>query len=79
MGIFSSWSVANVTTVTFNYILVAVFLFPMKVGVSPSFHCIGVGGGGGGGGGGGRGGGEGGGRACMFMKKRGMKKEMVGS
>ena len=33
--IFSSWGVANVITVTFNYI---VFLFPLNVGVSPSFH-----------------------------------------
>ena len=32
---------ANVTTVTFNYILVAVFLFPLNVGVSPCFHCTG--------------------------------------
>ena len=32
-------SVANVTTVTFNYILVIVFLFPLNVGVSPCFHC----------------------------------------
>ena len=31
--------VANVTTVTFNYILVAVFLFPLIVGVSPCFQC----------------------------------------
>ena len=38
-GIFSSWGVANVTNVvTFNYILVTVFLFPMNVGVSPYFH-----------------------------------------
>ena len=31
----------NVTTVTFNYILVIVivFLFPLNVGVSPCFHC----------------------------------------
>ena len=27
LGIFSSWGVANVTTVTFKYILVIVFLF----------------------------------------------------
>ena len=40
---FYSWSVANVTTVTFNYILVAVFLFPLNVGVSPCFHCTGEG------------------------------------
>ena len=39
LGIFSSWGVANVTTVTFNYILVIVFLFPLNVGVSPCFHC----------------------------------------
>ena len=38
--IFSSWGVANVTNVvTFNYILVTVFLFRMNVGVSPYFHC----------------------------------------
>ena len=29
---------ANVTAVTFNYILVIVFLFPLNVGVSPCFH-----------------------------------------
>ena len=34
---FSSWGVANVSTVTFNYILVIVFLFPLNV--SPCFHC----------------------------------------
>ena len=39
LDIFSSWGVANVTTVTFNYILVIVFLFPLNVGVSPCFHC----------------------------------------
>ena len=39
LGIFSSWDVSNVTTVTFNYILVIVFLFPLNVGVSPCFHC----------------------------------------
>ena len=39
LGIFSSWGVANVTTVTFSYILVIVFLFPLNVGVSPCFHC----------------------------------------
>ena len=39
LGVFSSWVVANVTTVTFNYILVIVFLFPLNVGVSPCFHC----------------------------------------
>ena len=39
-GIFSSWGVANVTNVvTFNYILVTVFLFRINVGVSPYFHC----------------------------------------
>ena len=30
---------ANVTTVTSNYILVIVFPFPLNVGVSPCFHC----------------------------------------
>ena len=31
---------ANVTIVTFNYILVIEFLFPLNVGVvSPCFHC----------------------------------------
>ena len=39
LGIFSNCGVANVTTVTFNYILVIVFLFPLNVGVSPCFHC----------------------------------------
>ena len=39
LGIFSSWGVANVITVTFNYILVIVFLFPLNVGVSLCFHC----------------------------------------
>ena len=39
LGIFSSWGVANVTNVIFNYILVIVFLFPLNVGVSPCFHC----------------------------------------
>ena len=39
LGIFSGWGVANVTTVTFNYILVIVFLFLLNVGVSPCFHC----------------------------------------
>ena len=29
---------ANVTTVTFNYILV-IFLFPLNVSVSPCFNC----------------------------------------
>ena len=38
LGIFSSWGAANVTTVTFSYILVIVFLFPLNVGVSPCFH-----------------------------------------
>ena len=32
LGIFSSWGVATVTTVTFNYL-------NLNVGVSPSFHC----------------------------------------
>ena len=35
---FSSWGVANVTTVTFSYILVIVFLFPLNVVVSSCFH-----------------------------------------
>ena len=39
LGIFSSLVVANVTTVTFNSILVIVFLFLLNVGVSPCFHC----------------------------------------
>ena len=30
---------ANVTTVTFNYILVMVFLFLLNVVVSPCFNC----------------------------------------
>ena len=34
LGIFSSWGVANVTTVTFNYVLIIVFLFPLNVVVS---------------------------------------------
>ena len=38
LTIFSSWGGANVTTVTFNYILVIVSLFPLNVGVSPCFH-----------------------------------------
>ena len=38
LSIFSSWGVANVITVTFYYILVIVFLFPLNVGVSPCFH-----------------------------------------
>ena len=37
-GYFSSWGVANVT-VTFNYILVIEFLFPLNVDVIPCFHC----------------------------------------
>ena len=39
LGIFSSWGVANLTTVTFSYILVIVFLFPLNIGVSPCFNC----------------------------------------
>ena len=39
LGIFSSWGVAIVTTVTFNDILVIVFLFPLNVGVSLCFQC----------------------------------------
>ena len=39
LDIFSSWRVANVTTVTFNYILVIVLLFPLNVGFSPCFPC----------------------------------------
>ena len=39
LGIFSVWGVANVTFVTFNYILVIVFPFLLNVGVSPCFHC----------------------------------------
>ena len=39
LGIFSSWGVANVTAVTFNYILVIVFVFPLNVDFSPWFHC----------------------------------------
>ena len=39
LGIFPSCGVANVTTVTFNYILVIVLLFPLNVGVSLYFHC----------------------------------------
>ena len=38
LGISSSWVVANVTTVTFNYILVKVSLFPLNVDVSHCFH-----------------------------------------
>ena len=37
-GYFPGWGEANVTTVTFVYILVIVFLFPLNVGVSPCFH-----------------------------------------
>ena len=36
-GIYSSWAVTNI--ITFNYILVIVFLFPLNVDVSPRFHC----------------------------------------
>ena len=39
LGIFSSWGVANVTIVTYDYTLVIEFLFPMNVGVSLCFHC----------------------------------------
>ena len=39
LGILPSCGVANVTTVTFNYILVIMFLFPFNVGVSPCFDC----------------------------------------
>ena len=38
-GIFSIWGVADITTVTFNCILLIVFPFPMNLGVSPRFHC----------------------------------------
>ena len=38
LGISSCWVVANVTTVTFNYILVKVSLFPLNVDVSRCFH-----------------------------------------
>ena len=38
-GYFSSWGVANVNTVAFNYILVIVFLFPLNVNAGPCFHC----------------------------------------
>ena len=37
-GIFSSWGVANVTAMTFNYIQVIVFLFPFHVSLSPCFN-----------------------------------------
>ena len=36
--IFSSWGVANATTLISNYVLVKVFLFPSNIGVSPCFH-----------------------------------------
>ena len=39
LGISSSQGVTNVTTVTFNYISVIMFLFPLNVGVSPCFYC----------------------------------------
>ena len=39
LGIFSSWGEANVTPVTFNYVLAIVFLFALIVGVSSCFHC----------------------------------------
>ena len=38
LGIFSSWGVTNVTTMTFNYILVIAFLSSFHVSVSPCFH-----------------------------------------
>ena len=38
LGISSSWGMANVTNVTFNYILVKVSLFPLNVNVSHCFH-----------------------------------------
>ena len=38
LGISSSWGVANVTTATFNYILVKLSLFPLNADVSPRFH-----------------------------------------
>ena len=38
LGISSSWGVANVITVTFNYILLKASLFPLNVDVSPCFH-----------------------------------------
>ena len=38
LGISSSWGAANLITVTFNYILVKVCLFPLNVDVSPCFH-----------------------------------------
>ena len=39
-GYFSNWSVVNLSTVTFNYVLVIVFLFPLNVGVSPYCPCF---------------------------------------
>ena len=39
LGIFSTWGVENVTTVTFNCILFIVFLFLLIIVVSPCFHC----------------------------------------
>ena len=40
LDIFSSWGEANlITVVTFNYVLVMVFLLPLNVGVSPCFPC----------------------------------------
>ena len=39
-GYFSCWGVANVTTVTFHYILVIVFLFALIVGVRSCFHFV---------------------------------------
>ena len=38
LGISSGWGVANVTTVTFNYILVKLSLFPLNLDVTPCFH-----------------------------------------
>ena len=38
LGILSCWDVANVTTVTLNYIFVMVVLFPLNVGVSPCLY-----------------------------------------
>ena len=40
LGIFSNWNMANV--LTFNYILVIVFLFPLNAVFSPCFHCTGL-------------------------------------
>ena len=37
-GIFSSWGVANVTAMTFNYFQVIVFLFPFHVSLSLCFN-----------------------------------------